>query len=693
MSKSPDRILIVEDDLEDLDLIKEYIGRVRQFPTTLETVSTISEGLQRLIQNDFDVVLLDLSLPDGQGLDTFRSIYARFPEIPILILSGLEDEEVAIAALQEGAQDYLVKGNFDRCLLIRAIRYAIERQHLLQKLRQQKELAQITLKSIGDAVITTDALGKIEYFNPIAERLTGWQIDLVKGIPLVEVFQIFNEITRQPVENPVEKVLREGDIVGLASHTVLISRDGTEYAIDDSAAPIRDRDGKLLGAVMVFRDVTESRRLERQLSWQAKHDALTGLANRRAFEEMAIEAISSARENVLEHALCYLDLDQFKIVNDTCGHVAGDELLRQIGLLIEQQIRATDTLARLGGDEFGLLLYRCPLPKARQIAESCRQTIQNFRFSWDGKSFSLGVSIGVVAINAETKDLSSILSAADSACYAAKEKGRNSVHVYLPNDLELARQRGERQWIPKIKQALEENRFCLYCQKIMSVKQGFGEDHYEILLRKFDERGEIVLPMAFIPAAERYDLMPEIDRWVISNFFANYHNFCEIERRKCAKVYAINLSGASVNNREFFSFLSEQFARYPIPPETICFEITETTAIANLNQAVQFIENLKALGCRFALDDFGSGMSSLAYLKNLPVDYLKIDGSFVKNLIGNPIDYAIVDCFNRLSHVMGIQTIAEFVDNQATLEKLQHIGVDYAQGYGIAKPSPLAFQA
>lgn len=692
MSKSLDRILIVEDDLEDIDLIKEYIERARQFPATLETVATLSESLERLQHNDFDVVLLDLSLPDGQGLDTFRSLHARFPEIPILILSGLQDEEVAIAALQEGAQDYLVKGHFDRYLLIRAIRYAIERQHLLKTLRQQKELAQVTLKSIGDAVVTTDALGKIEYFNPIAERLTGWQIEEVKGIPLIEVFEIVNEITRQPVENPIAKVLKEGEIVGLTSHTLLISREGQEYAIDDSAAPIRDRDGQLLGAVMVFRDVTESRQLEQQLSWQAKHDALTGLANRRSFEELAIEAIASARESTLEHTLCYLDLDQFKVVNDTCGHIAGDELLRQIALLLKQQIRITDTLARLGGDEFGLLLYQCPLSRAKHIAESCRQLIQKFRFSWDGKSFSLGVSIGLVVIDAETKDLSSILSAADAACYAAKEKGRNCIHVYLLNDRELARQRGERQWIPKIKKTLEENRFCLYCQKIMSVKQGFGQDHYEILLRMIDETGEIVLPMAFIPAAERYALMPEIDRWVISNFFANYHNFCQIEGKNCANVYAINLSGASVNNPDFFSFLSEQFARYPIAPETICFEITETTAIANLNQAVQFIENLKTLGCRFALDDFGSGMSSLAYLKNLPVDYLKIDGSFVKNLISNPIDYAMVDCFNRLSHVMGIQTIAEFVDNKATLDELHNIGVDYAQGYGIEKPHPLGFR-
>jgi diguanylate cyclase (GGDEF)-like protein/PAS domain S-box-containing protein len=563
-----------------------------------------------------------------------------------------------------------------------------ERQRMSELLFQEKELAQVTLQSIGDAVITTDAEGKIEYFNPVAEQLTGWKGHQVKGILLTEIFKIVNEVTRQPVENPVEKVLREGRIVGLANHTILIAKDGTEYAIDDSAAPIRDRNGHMLGVVLVFHDVTQSRQLERDISWQANHDALTGLVNRRKFEEQLKEAILGARNAKQEHALAYVDLDQFKVVNDTCGHVAGDELLRQVTHLLQKRVRNTDILARLGGDEFGLLLYQCPLDRARQIVEILRQIIQDFRFSWDGKTFTIGASVGLVGIDCDTRDLSSLLSAADSACYAAKEKGRNCIHIYRPDDCDLMRQRGERHWIARIHKALEENRFRLYCQKISPIHQGSGEEHYEVLLRLVDEEGKLIAPMAFIPAAERYDLMPAIDRWVISNFFDSYAD----SHVNGSQIYTINLSGASVNNPEFFSFLEEQFAQHAISPEKICFEITETTAITNLEQAAKLIHSLKEIGCRFALDDFGSGMSSLVYLKNLPVDYLKIDGSFVRNIADNPIDYAMVESFNQISHVMGIQTIAEFVENESILEKLREIGVDYAQGYCIDRPSPCLFK-
>jgi diguanylate cyclase (GGDEF)-like protein/PAS domain S-box-containing protein len=566
-----------------------------------------------------------------------------------------------------------------------------ERQRIAELLFLEKELAQVTLQSIGDGVITTDMAGKIQYFNPVAEQLTGWRANEVKGIPLTKIFKIVNEVTREPVENPVEQVLREDRIAGLANHTILIARDGTEYAIDDSAAPIRDRNGKTIGAVLVFHDVTQSRQLARQLSWQASHDTLTGLVNRREFERQLIEAIADAKNGDRQHALCYLDLDQFKVVNDTCGHIAGDELLRQVTALLQKRVRSTDILARLGGDEFGLLFYQCPLSQARQIAETLRQIVQDFRFIWGGKTFTIGASIGLVAIDADAKDLNDVLSAADAACYAAKGNGRNCIRVYRTDDRDLVRQRGERQWIARITQALEENRFRLHCQKIVSVPRGSRKCHYEVLLRLVDEIGELVSPMAFIPAAERYDLMPAIDRWVINTFFASYERYCQENPDSFAGLYAINLSGTSVNNPQFFDFLAEQLTRYNICPQTICFEITETTAIANLDRAAKLISSLKELGCCFALDDFGNGMSSLAYLKNLPIDYLKIDGSFVKNVASDRIDYVMVESFNQIAHAMGIQTIAEFVENKAILRKLQEIGVDYAQGYGIAKPRPCMF--
>ena len=447
-------------------------------------------------------------------------------------------------------------------------------------------------------------------------------------------------------------------------------------------------------------NITQSRLLEHQLFWQTKHDTLTGLYNRKEFETQVTEAILTSKGNASQHTLCYLDLDQFKVVNDTCGHVGGDELLRQLTILTKKLIRSSDILARLGGDEFGILLKKCSLDEAEIIANTIRTLIQEFRFSWEENVFTLSASIGLVAIDRDSHNFSSVLSAADAACYAAKKKGRNRVFVYHHDDRELAKQREERQWVTRINRALEENRFCLYCQKIISLKDNKSKEHYEILLRLLDKEGKLVPPMAFIPAAENYDLMPAIDRWVIATFFAAYSNYCQdrtVDNFKSANfqremIYTINLSGASINSDLFFSFLKEQFSLYPISPSTICFEITETAAISNLAKAADFINELKQLGCLFALDDFGSGMSSLAYLKNLPVDFLKIDGSFVKNILDDPVDHATVDCFNRIGHVMNMQTIAEFVENEPIIEKLRKLGVDYAQGYGIDKPKPLSFE-
>jgi diguanylate cyclase (GGDEF)-like protein/PAS domain S-box-containing protein len=571
-----------------------------------------------------------------------------------------------------------------------------ERKQAEAELFHEKELAQVTLQSIGDAVITTDAIGQVRYLNPVAESLTGWSQAEAQGLPLQTVFCIVNETTRLPVANPIEEALRKGQIVGLANHTVLIARDGNEFAIDDSAAPIRASDGQVIGAVLVFHDVTATRSLTHQLFWQASHDALTGLVNRREFESRLKQAVGLAKAENQRHALCYLDLDQFKIVNDTCGHAAGDELLRQVTALLQTQIRKTDMLARLGGDEFGILLNQCLLEEAQKVANTLREKIHSFRFIWNGKQFAIGVSIGLVVIDCSSENAAKILSAADAACYVSKNKGRNRVHVYQANDLELVRQQGEMQWVTQLTQALEEDRFCLYYQTIVpTIAQPFAGEHYEVLLRLKDESGNLVPPMAFIPAAERYNLMHKIDRWVIRTLFAtqsqHYRDVwsrCQTQNCGCSYLYAVNLSGASINDDSFIDFLHEQFELHQIPPQLICFEITETVAISNLSKAAQFINGLRDLGCRFALDDFGSGMSSFGYLKNLPIDYLKIDGSFIKHIVDDPIDSVIVEAIKQVGQAMGIQTIAEFVENDAILDKVRLLGVNYAQGYGIATPCP-----
>ena len=578
-------------------------------------------------------------------------------------------------------------------LVARNITHSKEKEQ--NNLFAEKELAQVTLKSIADGVITIDAWGKVKYLNPVAERLTGWQAQEAQGRPVVEVFKIINEHTRRPIVNLVEEVLTENRVGELTEETLLIARNGTEYAVEDSIAPIKDRQGQSIGAVVVFRDVTQSRKIAQKLAWQANHDSLTGLYNRRKFEEEVDLVITDSQHHQTEHALCFLDLDQFKIINDTCGHAAGDELLRQITKLLNKTIRTSDIFARLGGDEFGLLLHQCPLETAQKIAHQLKQLIQDFRFVWEDKVFRIGVSIGVVAINSTVENLTNLLSKADAACYAAKEKGRNCIYVYHEQDVIVAQQRGERQWIEKLNRALEENRFCLYAQKIVSIAENCDRCHYEILLRLIDESEQLVAPGVFLPAAERYNLMPAIDRWVVTTFLAGYEVYCQStakqEPKQLTNIYTINLSGASINSQEFGAFLQEQFARYSIPPETICFEITETVAIANLENAVNFINQLKKLGCSIALDDFGSGMSSLTYLKNLPIDYLKIDGSFVKNIANDHVDYATVECFNHISQIMNIKTIAEFVEDNVILHNLQEIGVNYAQGYGIERPRPLKF--
>lgn len=425
-----------------------------------------------------------------------------------------------------------------------------------------------------------------------------------------------------------------------------------------------------------------------RLSHQASHDALTGLINRREFEARLERALASARQHGQVHTLCYLDLDQFKVVNDACGHVAGDELLRQLSNLLQARLRESDTLARLGGDEFGVLLENCDLAAAEPVAEALRQTVKDYRFLWQDRAFGVGVSIGMVEINRDSGHLASLLSAADAACYAAKDRGRNRVHVYQEQDGEVQRRRGEMQWATRIGQAMEENRFRLYRQPIIPADPDRGlEPHHEILLRMLSDDGELVLPMAFIPAAERYNLMPAIDRWVLSKVFSLFHQCFGSEAG--GPVCTVNLSGHSLCDESFLAFVHRQFELNQVPHRRICFEITETAAITNLREAVHFIEAMKARGCTFSLDDFGSGLSSFNYLKNLPVDYIKIDGAFVRDMDADPMDHAMVEAIHRIGRVMGLGTIAESVESEAILERLRGIGVDYVQGEWLAAPVPL----
>jgi diguanylate cyclase (GGDEF)-like protein/PAS domain S-box-containing protein len=574
----------------------------------------------------------------------------------------------------------------DRRLFVGIMRDITERKQAELELFEEKERLHVTLKSIGDAVITTDTLGLITYLNPVAEIMTGWSNREANGKTLPEVFRIIDEKTQEPALNPVKAVLESRATAGLAENTILVQRySGAHFPIEDSAAPIRGKKGDIIGVVLVFHDVSQAKKMAAEMTYQATHDSLTGLINRREFERRVELALQTGKMQHKEHSLLYLDLDQFKIVNDTCGHIAGDQLLRQLTSALLLKLRQTDTLARLGGDEFGVLLDSCPTSAALKIAEVLRTTVNDFLFAWSDKSFSVGVSIGLVTFSNDGITLTDVLQMADSACYVAKEKGRNRVQVYLPEEQEFANRHGQMGWVARIKQALDENRFVLYSQQFYALNStNAAACHHELLIRMRDEKGNLVPPMAFIPAAERYGLMPQIDRWVVSTAFSRSAILNRNPEQQ--QILAINLSGTTLCDENFLAFIHEQFEKYGVSPANFCFEITETAAIANLTQAIKLIQDLQSIGCLFALDDFGSGMSSFTYLKHLPVNFLKIDGSFVKDMIDNPIDRAMVESINHIGHVMNIQTIAEFVENDQVLHALRKIGVDFAQGYLIQKP-------
>lgn len=561
-------------------------------------------------------------------------------------------------------------------------------------LKAEKERALITVSSIADAVLTTNRDGRVEFLNPAAERLVGWSAEEAHGRALPEVCRLFDDPRTETTVKPLDPGFREHS--GTArTRFVLHRRDGRRLVVEEATALLRDEQGNPTGTVMILHDVTQEQRMADELRYHASHDPLTGLVNRREFERRLESALRSARLEHDDHALAYIDLDQFKVVNDICGHIAGDALLRELAAALREKVRDNDTLARLGGDEFGLLLEGCPLKKAEDVAESMRREIDRFTFNWNGKSFSVGASIGLVPISFESDTVAGLLSAADVACYAAKDLGRNRVQVYHPSNEELARRHGEMHWVAGVNKALQQDRFILFAQTIKPLRDGNGAaPHREILIRILEKDGTLIPPGAFIPPAERYDLMPKVDRWVVTNLFSSLATHMRAHPngenlQQTLGMISVNISAASINDELFVHYLRDQFSEFGIPPETICFEITETAVMASLERARNFIREVREMGCRLALDDFGSGMSSFNYLKNLPVDYLKIDGGFVRDLVRDTVDQTIIESINRTAHALGIRTIAEMVEDRDSIEILQRIGVDYAQGMAISPPRPL----
>ncbi len=663
-----------------LTLGHEKIGAVR-FGLSLHTLITSRDNVlqQGLLIASIEVILTFILLSAGGYLLTrhIRTLMTATQEIA----AGNNAIQIPVTSRDEIG---MLATHFN--IMTQAIHDRIDALHLSERaLFEEKELAEVTLHSIGDGVITTDVHGLIQYINPAAELIIGWNLQQAKGRHIVEVYRTVDELTLTPLDNPASECLQEKTVISRQTQSVLIRKDGRQFAIEETASPILDRDGKITGAVLVFHDVTASREFARQLEYQATHDALTGLVNRREFERRTMEALADARENNHNHAMCYLDLDQFKIVNDTCGHSAGDELLRQLAQNLASEVRGINTIGRLGGDEFGLLIKKCSISEATRVAKGISDCIKDFRFVWNDNIFEIGVSIGVVPIRPDSADISEIFSTADVACYIAKEKGRNLIHVSQVDDIEHARRQGEMQWSTRVTDALKENRFVLYYQKIISLSsENFSEEKCELLVRMIDTDGKIISPIKFIGAAERYHLISNLDRWVVRKALSLISQ--PGSSTVCNGIFSINLSGDSVGDLEFLQFVIQEIRISKVNPAKLCFEITETAAISNLSRAVQFISELKILGCKFSLDDFGSGLSSFAYLKALPIDYLKIDGAFVKNIAKDPNDRAMVTAINQVGHALGISTIAEFIEHHEINSVLKEIGVDMGQGYFIHMP-------
>lgn len=684
-------VLIVDDDIDYAESQREFL---EEYDYTIKLAAAFEEALEVIKTTNISVALVDVRIGQGSGVKLIKEIKKIKPELICIMVTAYVSISTAVEAIKRGAFEYLTKPVLPEDLLstlervIGVINLHEERNKAREALFHEQARAQVTLEAIGDGVISTDINALIEYMNPAAEKITAWSFSDAKGLSVDQVIRFKNEINNKPIDNPVYKCLRENITLDTPKTVILSRPDSIDVCVENSAAPIKEHGKNTIGAVLVLRDVTESRKLSARIAYQAKHDSLTGLINRMEFEVSLKDALSAAMINNETYALLYIDLDQFKVVNDTCGHVAGDELLCQITTLFSEEIEKGMTLARLGGDEFGLIVNQNNKRNAQNIAEKLLQVCQSYRFNWQGKSFTVGASIGMAEIDKDTISISDVLSQADTACYAAKDAGRNRVHIYDASDIDFMQRDGEMRWVAKINKALDENHFLLYFQRIVPIDSDSPAwDHFEILIRMQDEDGRIIPPGAFIPAAERYNLMLQIDRWVICEAFHWFSRHPEILEK--LTLCTINLSGHTLSDKAFVQFINNSFQRHSIPRNKICFEITETAAISNLNNAMTLINQLKANGTQFALDDFGSGLSSFAYLKNLPVDYLKIDGAFVKDMVDDPIDCAMVKSINDVGHVMGKKIIAEFVENDTILAKLKEIGVDFAQGYGIAKPLPL----
>lgn len=686
------RILVIEDYQDTADLIDRILHK--RFDIT--HAADGQTGLAAWEKDQHEIVLLDLMLPKMSGEEVLKTILKTKPEQTVIMMTAHGDSLKASQLILAGAVDFISKPfKADRLRHVCAIAshredFVVSNEQFREKqyaLTQAKNRAQITLQSIADGVITTNQKGIIDYINPVAQKILKYNSEEVINMDITDIFATYHETSHIPTANLVKRAIAENDTQRSAKITVLKDRENNEVLIEQQAAPIRNNMGMVIGAVLIFQDQTQTTTFEKRLSFHATHDPLTGLYNRGAFDEEVKIAVQETEENGMEHSVCQLSLSQFNIVNESCGHIAGDKLLQDIAQLLKKQIRApSDVIARIAGDEFGILLRHSSLETAQQICELIASEVENLNFEFNGITFEVNVGIGITLLGGNIANLSDAISAANAACNMAKERGKNRVACYSGKDIELVEKRQEVFYANELTNAINSNRIVLFQQKIASGDIDC-KDSFEILTRIQDEDGNLQPPGPYLNAAERYNITSNLDRWVINHTLDWLQDNAEIT--DTFEYISINLSGLSICDDSFTEFITKRLNETKIPPEKICFEITETSAISNFIQASNFITAIRDLGCKFALDDFGSGMSSFAYLKKLPVDILKIDGMFVRDILENPIDLAMVKSINDIGHVMGLKTVAEYVENAEILKVLNALEVDSFQGYHVAKPAPI----
>jgi len=679
---SSEKILIVEDEkiiASDLKRRLEALGyEMCALCSTSEEAISIAESCRP------QIVLMDIVLEGPKdGIATSIEIFQKF-QIPTVFLTAYSDAETLQRAKQAQPLGYIVKPFKDRDLYT-TLDMALYKARSDAKLRDHERWLSATLEGLGDGVIAVDKEKCIHYINPTALKLLGVHEESVIGQDLSNYFHLVDEENYMPIRVIENLGAQSSSPINKALLQVV---DGMFYNIEGSISKI-EVDYPPIGWVIVFRDVSQIKVLSQKIDHQSRYDGLTGLVNRREFTYILTERFFDKKKRGQNHALLYLDLDQFKLINDTCGHLAGDELLRQVSDIIQRQKDSrVVAMSRLGGDEFAVLYEDTDTTQALEKAWIIKHALNSHDFIWQNNVFKIRASLGLIPFSEQYDDVKTILAAADDACYIAKEEGGNRIKVYETHEDTFQKRRGEMRWINRLTRALENNHFVLFQQPIVPLQpQNQEMTKLEILIRLRDDDGKLILPFDFIPAAERYNLMPQIDRWVIRTALGNYHELTK--KLKHESLLSINLSGESFADENLISFIKHELKKHQVAPGNICFEITETAAVGNLSQAVNFMNDLKNFGCAFSLDDFGSGLSSFAYLKSLPVDFLKIDGIFIKNLSEDPISMAMVEAIYKISKVMGIKTIAEYVATPQIREILTKVGIDYAQGYDIAKPSPM----